>query len=129
MFLITSAGPLIALADAKQPSADGLMLYAWRKETLAELFPTASVKTAKAKGPAPFHAVIARRDLARLLTRQLSALQARDAAELCADDSLLRVATAEVLGLFSSLDWSSLTPSPDAPPIADPDPQPEPERP
>lgn len=105
MLLLLPSGPVLAVADTATPTADGLLVHAWRQATLEGLFPDQHPRPNPA-GPYPFTVIVTRRELARALQRQLSTLHHRDLRAMTAGDVTYGLVAGDVLTNLAALDWS-----------------------
>lgn len=110
MLLLLPAGPVLALADANAPTAEGLFVYAWRPETLQALFPHLTAKPCLDR-PGPYLVEASRRELARAVNRQVAAAEHSSLQAMTAGDDVFQMVAADVLGTVAAFDWAIPTPS------------------
>lgn len=116
MLIYHPAGPILVLADPRQPTADGVLIHAWRADSISALLPSITPKPTSG-GIAPFEAIVSRRELTRALSRQLFDMRHQSIDQMAGTDDLLRDTATEALSIISVLDWSPATlhsPEPDA---------------
>lgn len=116
---LIAEGPILATADPGS-GVEALRLIAWKRETIPALFPGVAA-CARPGFPNQFIHITTKREFGRALKRSTYNLCYAQAEGLAGSDDLYRLIADECLKFITSIDWSHTEPSPEAPPLADPE--------
>lgn len=116
---LIAEGPILATADPGS-GVEALRLIAWKPETIPALFPGV-VSRNRPGFPNQFIHITTKREFGRALKRSTYNLCYAQAEDLAGSDDLYRLIADECLKFISSIDWSRIEPSADAPPLSDPE--------